>query len=241
MLQLTMVSKSISVCLPYEWILFVECPVKTLLKTMTFLILPFPVQNGQNPMLLSNKASYSRRRWHYHWTMQIGAEINSAELAEQKATSHSDNANLSAAWSSCRTPHSNWVLQQSWQYTFPFWLPEQDQTTFLLADPGRGDLHLCKLRYTGSNLYPQCSLYNPTCRGKSSSGNWYPGDWKSTNHRITTVGKDLQDPQAKPTPTMPTVPQCHIPTVLEHLHGRRPHHSLGSCATAALLFLRCFS
>ena len=42
----------------------------------------------------------------------------------------------------------------------------------------------------------------------------------------------------QPTPTMPTahVPQCHIPVVLGHLQGQYSPISLGSCATASLLF-----
>jgi len=34
------------------------------------------------------------------------------------------------------------------------------------------------------------------------------------------------------------VPQCHISMALEYLQGWWPHHPLGSCATASLLFLR---
>ena len=73
--------------------------------------------------------------------------------------------------------------------------------------------------------------------------------WDSLNHRITQVGKELQDPQAQPHPTMPT---AHIP---QWAHGPHPHGSwtppgmvtpplLGSCATAPLFqknFLLIFS
>ena len=35
------------------------------------------------------------------------------------------------------------------------------------------------------------------------------------------VGEDLSDPSVQPHPTVPTahIPQCHIPTALEHLQG----------------------
>ena len=59
-----------------------------------------------------------------------------------------------------------------------------------------------------------------------------------------TLKKTSQIPRSNPSPpAMPTVPQCHIPTALERLHGRSPHRLPGQlchCSTA-LHEEKCFS
>lgn len=58
---------------------------------------------------------------------------------------------------------------------------------------------------------------NPKCFQRLSKRSW--------NHRIIKVGRDKV--QLQPTPTMPTVTQCHISTVQEHLQGWGLHHFSG--------------
>lgn len=59
--------------------------------------------------------------------------------------------------------------------------------------------------------------------------------FECSDHGIAKVGKDLQDNQSQHqlNPPMPIVhvPQCHIPTFLEHLQGLHPLPGLCQCLT----------
>ena len=65
-----------------------------------------------------------------------------------------------------------------------------------------------------------------------------------SNHRTTEslklekTNKIINSNPNHPTVPSDHLPQCHISMVLEHFHGRWPHHSLGSCVNALPLFLR---